>query len=61
MEVSVEIHKIIESTTYSTVFSSVGGVDGVFMRLLLIEKIVKDVNLKCISFRVKYPQSFWEL
>ena len=41
-------------------FPSGGGVDDVLVRLPLIEKITKDVNLMCISFSVKHPQIFWE-
>ena len=41
-------------------FSSGGGADDVLVKLLLIKKITKDVNLMCISFSVKYPQIFWE-
>ena len=67
MEVSVEVHKIIKCAIYSTVFCfsfcffpSSGGVDGVLVSLLLIEQIIKDIDLMCISFSVKYPQIFWE-
>ena len=61
MEVSVEVHKIIKYTIYSTVcFTSGGGVDDVLVRLSLIEQIIKDANLMCISFSVKHPQTFWK-
>ena len=61
MEVSFEIDKIIKSATYNTVFfPSGGGVDDVLKRLLLIKQIIKDLNLMCISFSVKHPQTFWE-
>ena len=61
MEVSVEVHKIIKYTIYSTVcFTSGGGVDDVLVRLWLIEQIIKDANLMCISFSVKHPQTFWK-
>ena len=38
-----------------------GGVDDVFMRLLLMKQITKGVNLMCISLNVKHPKIFWEL
>ena len=61
MEVSFEIDKIIKSAIYNTVFfPSGGGVDDVLKRLLLIKQIIKDLNLMCISFSVKHPQTFWE-
>ena len=41
-------------------FPSGGGVDDVMVRLPLIERITKDVNLMRISFSVKHPQMFWE-
>ena len=41
-------------------FPSGGGVDDVLVRLPLIERITKDVNLMRISFSVKHPQIFWE-
>ena len=37
-----------------------GGVDVVFVRLLLIKHIIKDANLMGISVSVKYSQTFWE-
>ena len=53
MEVSVEVHKIVKCTIYSTVFfPSVGGVDDVWVRLSLIEQIINDVNLMCINHSV---------
>ena len=60
MKVSVEVHKIIKCTIYSTVFffTSGGGVDDMLVRLSLIKKIVKDTNLMCISFIVKHSQTF---
>ena len=62
MEVSAEVHKIIICTIYSTVFFTSGGsVDDVLVRLLLIEEIISDANLMCISFSVKHPQTFQEL
>ena len=61
MKVSVEAHKIIKCTIYSTVFfTSSEGVDDMLARLSLIKKIVKDTNLICISFSVKHPQTFRE-
>ena len=62
MEVSVQVHKIIECTIYSTVFflTSGEGVDDVLVRLLLIKQIVKYANFMCISFGVKHPQRFLE-
>ena len=52
MEVSIEVHKIIQCTIYSTIlfFTSGGDVDDVLLRLPLIEKIIKDTNLMSISF-----------
>ena len=59
MGVSVEAHKSIKCTIYSTFsFTSGGGVDDVLVRLSLVEQIIKDVNLICISFSVKNPQIF---
>ena len=61
MEVSVEVDKIIKCATYNTVFFPSGeGVDDVLVRLSLVEKIIKDANLMCISFSVKHPQTFQE-
>ena len=61
MEVSVEVHKIIEYTIYSTVFfTSSGGLDDVLLRLTLIEQIFKDTNLMSISLSAKHPQTFCE-
>ena len=59
MEVSVEVGKIIKCAKYCF-FQSGGGVDDVLVRLSLIKQIIKDVNLMCLSFSVKYPQIFWE-
>ena len=57
MEVSVEVHKIIKCAIYGTIFfHSGGGVDDVLVRLLLMEQIIKDVSLMCISFSVKHPR-----
>ena len=57
MKVSVEVHKIIKCTISSTIFFTLGGgVDDKLVRLPLIEQIIKDVNLMCISFSVKHPQ-----
>ena len=42
-------------------FTSGGSVDDVLVRLLLIEEIISDANLMCISFSVKHPQTFQEL
>ena len=65
MEVSVEVHKIIICTRYSTVFAVVfftsgGRVDDVLVRLSLVKEIIKDANLMCISFNFKHPQTFGE-
>ena len=63
MEVSIEVHKIIQCTIYSTIFfffTSGGDVDDVLLRLTLIEKIIKDTNLMSILFNVKHPQTFRE-
>ena len=61
MEVSVDVLKIDKFNVYSTVFlTSGGGVDHLLVRLSLIEQIVKDVSLICISFKFKHPQTFWE-
>ena len=62
MEVSVEIHKIIKCSIYSTAFLTSGGaVDDVLVRLSLIEQIIKCASSMSISFSVKHPQTFWEL
>ena len=42
-------------------FTSAGSVDDVLVRLLLIEEIISDANLMCISFSVIHPQTFQEL
>ena len=64
MEVSVELDKIIKCAIYNTVlyvFPSSGGVDHVLVRFSLVKKkIIKDVNLMCLSFSVKHSQIFWE-
>ena len=61
MKVSVEVRKIIKCAIYSTIFFPSGGsVDDVLVRLSLIEQIIKDVNLMCISFSIKHPQAFRE-
>ena len=61
MKVTVEIHKIIICTIYSTVFLTWGWyVNDVFMRMPLINQIIKDASLICIAFNVKHPQTFWE-
>ena len=52
MEVSFEVNKIIKYTIYSN--------DGVLLNLSLIEQIIKDANLPCISFIVKHPERFLE-
>ena len=59
MEVPFEVDKIIKFTINNTVtFSLVGGVDEVLVKLQLIKKIIKDANMMCISFSVKYPHAF---
>ena len=45
---------------YSTLFTSGRSVDDVLMKFTLIEQIIMDVNLICISFSIKHPQIFWE-
>ena len=46
MEVSVEVHKIIKCTIYSTVlFASGGSVDDVLIRLSSTEQMITDANL----------------
>ena len=57
MEVSFEEGKIIKCAIYNTVFFPSGG-DDMLMRLSLIKKIIKDVNLMFISFSAKHPQIF---
>ena len=53
MKVSVEVHKIVKCAIYSTVFFPSGkGVDDVLVRLLLIDQIIRDVNLMCINHLV---------
>ena len=54
MEVSFEVDKIIKCAIYNPVFFPSGD-DDVLMRLLLINQIIKDVNLMCISVSVKHP------
>ena len=59
MGASIDVDKIINCAIYNTVFfPSVGGVDDVLARLLLIKQIIKDVNLMCMSFSVKHPHYF---
>ena len=54
--VSAEVDKILKCAIYNSVFFlSGGGVDDVLVRLSLIKKIIKDVNLMLISFSVKHP------
>ena len=61
MEVSVQVDKIIKCAIYNTDFCfQVEVFDDILVRLLLIKQIIKDVNLICILFSVKYPQIFWE-
>ena len=61
MKVSVKVRKIIKCAIYSTIFFLLGGgVADVLVRLSLIEQIIKDINLMCISFSVKHPQTFRE-
>ena len=43
MEVSFDVHKISKLAIYNTSFlNSVGGVDELLMRLLLIKQIIND-------------------
>ena len=60
MEGSVDVYKVIICAIYSTVFffTSGGGVGDMLVRLSLVEEIIKDANLMCISFSVKHPQTF---
>ena len=58
MEVSFEVDKIIKCAIQYCFFPSGG--DEVLMRLSLIKQIIKDINLMCISFSVKHPQTFSE-
>ena len=62
MEVSVKVYKIILNVPYTMLllFASGGGVDDMFLRLSLVEQIIKDANLMSISFSVKIPQTFRE-
>ena len=62
MEVFVEVHKIIKCTIYSTAFffTSGGGFEDVFVKLSLIEQIIRDANLMSISLSFKHPQIFQE-
>ena len=41
-------------------FLSGPAVDDVLVRLSLINQIIENVNLMCISFSVKHPLIFWE-
>ena len=59
MDVSFEVDKIIKGAIYNIVFFPSGG-DDLLMRLSLIKRIIKNVNLMCISFSVKHPPIFWE-
>ena len=61
MEFSVEVLKIIKCTICSADFFTKGdGVDDLLVRLSLIEQIIKDTSLMCISFSYKHPQAFQE-
>ena len=61
MEVPVEVYKIIKCAKCSTVFFTSGGVvDGVLLRLSLMEQIIKDTNFLSTSFSVKHSQTFRE-
>ena len=61
MEVSVEVHKIIICSIYSTVsFLLHAEVLMTLVRLSLVEEIIKVANLMCISFSVKHSQTFGE-
>ena len=41
-------------------FTSGDSVDNVLVRLSLIEQIIKDANLMCMSFSVKHPETLLE-
>ena len=59
MEVSVDIHKIIKCAIHSMIFfPSGGGVHDVLVRLSLIKKIIKGVNLMYIAFSIKHRHIF---
>ena len=61
MEVSFEVHKISKLAIHNTSFlNSVGGVDELLVRLLLIKQIVNSAKSVCISFSIKHPQTFRE-
>ena len=61
MKVSVEVHKIIICSIYSTVsFLLHAEVLMTLVRLSLVEEIIKVANLMCILFSVKHPQTFGE-
>ena len=57
MEASVGYRKLLNVLHSCIVlfFPSGRGIDDVLVRLLLIKKIIKDVNFMCISFSVKHP------
>ena len=54
-EVPVEVHQIIEFTIYNTILLLQVKV---LVRLLPIERIIKDANSMRISFSFKHPQIF---
>ena len=60
MKVSVEAHKVIKCTIYSTVFFLLQ-VEVLLVALTLIEQIIKDTNLMSILFSVNHPKTFLEL
>ena len=55
------IHKIFKLTICNTIFFYSGRGDGeVLVKLSLMEQVIKDASSMHISFRVKYPQIFWD-
>ena len=53
----------LSDVLYNAQFFTLGGGDDdvlVTLRLSLIEYIIKDANLICISFSFKHPQIFYE-
>ena len=61
MEVSVEVHKILNKLYTLLFFPFRWRCWWCFGELLLIKQITEDVNLMCISFSVKHLPIFWEL
>ena len=61
MEVLLRYKKLL-NVLYTVPFflASGRGIDNVLVRLSLIEQMIRDANLVCISFSVKNQQTLWE-